>query len=114
MRHETTRSPGTTRKIGSIAQIVLIEAILRGSGLSLGHTEQQQASTPAPSKAEAKLQEIVTVLKTKDDLELQTLAKEADVLNNKTATSKLHKAVAKHGDAKTSLLEATRVVEAVS
>ena len=39
-------------------------------------------------------------------LELQTLAKEADVLHNKTATSKLHKAVTKHGDAKTVLLEA--------
>ena len=70
------------------------------------------AVLPAPttlatqSKAEAKLQEIVSVLKKKDDPELQTLAKEADVLHNKTATTKLHKAVTKHGDAKTSLLSA--------
>ena len=44
------------------------------------------------SRSEAKLQETVSVLKKKDDPELQTLAKEADVLQNKTATSKLHKA----------------------
>lgn len=64
------------------------------------------SATPAQSKAEAKLHEIVTVLKKKDDPELQTLAKEADVLQNKTATSKLHKAVTVHGDAKTAVLEA--------
>ena len=46
------------------------------------------------------------LLKKKDDPELQNLAKEADVLNNKTATTKLHKAVTKHGTAKTSVLEA--------
>ena len=63
-------------------------------------------TSTAPTKAEAKLQEILTVLKKKDDPELQTLAKEADVLNNKTATSKLHKAVTRHGDAKTAVLEA--------
>ena len=59
-----------------------------------------------PTPAEAKLLEIVNVLKKKDDPELQSLAKEADVLNNKNATSKLHRAVAIHGDAKTALLEA--------
>jgi predicted nucleic acid-binding Zn-ribbon protein len=52
------------------------------------------------------LHEIASVLKKKDDPELQTLAKEADVLQNKTATSKLHKAVTIHGDAKTAVLEA--------
>ena len=50
--------------------------------------------------------EIVSVLKKKDDPELQTLAKEADVLHHKSATSKLHKAVTIHGDAKTVMLEA--------
>ena len=64
------------------------------------------SATPAQSRAEAKLHEIVSVLKKKDDPELQTLAKEADVLQNKTATSKLHKAVTVHGDAKTAVLEA--------
>lgn len=40
------------------------------------------ASAPSvgQSKAEAKLQEIVTVLKKKDDPEWQTLATEADIL----------------------------------
>ena len=60
-------------------------------------------ATPGQSRAEVKLQEIVTVLKKKDDPELQTLAKSADVLNTKTATSKLHKAVTRHGDVKTAV-----------
>ena len=64
------------------------------------------APSTTPSKAEQKLQEIVNALKKRDDPELQNLAKEADVLYSKTATSKLHRAVTKHGDAKTALLEA--------
>lgn len=59
------------------------------------------APSAGPTKAEVKLMEIVSVLKKKDDPELQTLAKEADVLHHKNATSKLHKAVTIHGDAKT-------------
>jgi len=65
-----------------------------------------QASSSVQTRAEAKLMEIVSVLKKKDDPELQTLAKEADVLHHKSATSKLHKAVTIHGDAKTVMLEA--------
>eukprot|EP00435_Cladocopium_sp_Y103_P019413 s1029_g4.t1 len=65
--------------------------------------------TPAQSKAEAKLQEIVSVMhKKKDSLdpELNTLAQEAAMLQSQSATSKLMSAVSKHGDAKTSLLDA--------
>ena len=50
--------------------------------------------------------EIVNVLKKKDDPELQNLAKEADVIQHKSATSKLHRAVSVHGDAKTVMLQA--------
>lgn len=64
------------------------------------------APSAGPTKAEVKLMEIVSVLKKKDDPELQTLAKEADVLHHKNATSKLHKAVTIHGDVKTMMLEA--------
>ena len=64
------------------------------------------APSAGPTKAEVKLMEIVNVLKKKDDPELQNLAKEADVLHHKSATTKLHKAVTIHGDAKTLMLEA--------
>lgn len=63
-------------------------------------TSTQSTPPSAQTKAEAKLQEIATVLKKKDDPELQTLAQEVSQLHSKNTTSTLHKAVKKHGDAK--------------
>eukprot|EP00435_Cladocopium_sp_Y103_P075152 s50_g54.t1 len=63
-------------------------------------------STASQSKAEAKLQEIVSVLRKKEDPELQTLAEEASLIQSQNATSKLHKAVKQHGNAKEAVLDA--------